>query len=138
MSNYFNPNISPLKMLSMKNAILILTTVFLGFTAMSFDLFHPSIIANEEDIEIVFTKSMDKAQLEAIQKDLSEKGIILTYNALKFRKNGKLKRIDFTVDCPKHGFKGTASNGFLGFVKKFGFALEGIGTDKGKFTVGAI
>jgi hypothetical protein len=79
ISNYFNPNISPLKMLSMKNVILILATAFLGFTTMSFDLFHPSIIANEEDIEIVFTKSMDKAQLEAIRKDLSEKGIILTY-----------------------------------------------------------
>jgi hypothetical protein len=122
----------------MKNVILILTTCFLGFTALSFDLYQPSISGNEEDIEILFNGSMDKTQLENIQKDLSRKGIILTYDVLKFRKNGKLKRIDFTVECPNHGFKGTASNKLLGFVKKFGFALEGIGTENGKFRVGTI
>ena len=122
----------------MKNVILILTTCFLGFTAMSFDLYRPSTIGNEEDIEILFNGSMDKAQLEAIRKDLSEKGIILTYNVLEFRKNGKLKRIDFTVEYPTQGFKGAASNKLLGFIKKFGFAFEGIGTENGKFKVGSI
>lgn len=122
----------------MKNVILIFATAFLGFSTMSFNLLQPSIIENGEDIEIVFNGSMDKAQLENIQKDLSEKGIILTYDVLEFRKNGKLKRIDFTVEYPTQGFKGTASNKLLGFIKKFGFAFEGIGTEKGKFKVGAI
>jgi hypothetical protein len=122
----------------MKNLLLILATVLLGFTSYGFELSKPSIPTNDEDIEIVFTGSMDKTQLDAIQKDLSEKGIILTFKTLEFNKKGKLRHIDFAVECPNHGFKGSASNRLLGFSRKFGFALEGTKTGNATFKVGAI
>ena len=122
----------------MKNLILILTTSFLGFTAMSFDLFHPSITSDNDDIEVVFDDSMDKAKLEDIQKDLSQKGIILTYDVLKFHRNGKLKHISFSVDCTKLGFSGSASDAFLGFTKKFGFSVQGTAIGNATFRVGRL
>jgi hypothetical protein len=122
----------------MKNLFLIFATVLLGFTSYGFETSMPLFPTNGEDIEIVFTDSMDKAQLDSIQKDLGEKGIVLTYKTLEFNKKNKLRRIDFAVECPTHGFRGSASNKLLGFTRKFGFALEGTKTGNATFKVGAI
>lgn len=73
----------------------------------SIDSFQPAVVNDSGRIEIYFTPNLTFEDLIKIKKDVSERGIFLTYHKLQFNRKGKLKAIGFSVEC-KEGFKGTA------------------------------
>ncbi len=118
----------------MKNLILICAILSITASAYSFN----PINVVKEDLEIVFDKSIDKTALENIQKSLKEKGIILKFKDLEFNRKGKLKHINFTVECANEGFKGSAKNTFFSLSMRFGFSVKYTEDENSTFKVGVL
>ncbi len=83
----------------------------------------PLVNISDEKIEVVFAKGMKQAELDAIQRQLAEKSITLTYKDLKFN-HDRLSGINFEVEDSK-GTQGSAKTFFPFFsIFRFGFVLE--------------
>ena len=71
-------------------------------------------------IQVIFNRQLDFNDIVKVKLDLSEKSIVINFNKLEFDKSGKLKSIDFSVDC-KDGFSGSGSESNLTNQSRFGF-----------------
>ena len=100
-------------------SVLLLVTFFLSTTSFTNDS-HKNQFNEQSKIEVVFNRQLDFNDIVKIKLDLSQKGIVINYKSLAFDENGKLKSIDFYVDC-KDGFKGGASDNNLLNQTRFGF-----------------
>lgn len=94
--------------------LLLLATFFLSISSFKTK-------DNEQGkVEAVFNRQLDFNAVVKMKLDLSERGIVVTYKSLAFDENGKLKSIDFSVDC-KDGFVGGAKAENLTNQSHFGF-----------------
>jgi|APTNR8051073442_1049403.scaffolds.fasta_scaffold02931_5 predicted XRE-type DNA-binding protein len=92
---------------------------------------------SDEKIEVFFSKGMSQAELDAIQTQMSEKGITLNYLELKFKKD-RLTAIKFEVSDNK-GHEGSAYTSFSAFSKgRFGFMIDPSENAAVAFAVGNI
>jgi len=75
---------------------------------------------DQTKIEVIFNGKLEFNDLVKIKLDLSQKGIVLDYRMIAFNREGKLKSIDFFVDC-RDGFSGSADESDLTYTKGVGF-----------------
>ena len=75
---------------------------------------------DENRVQVIFNRTLDFNAIVKIKLDLSEKGIVLTYKSLEFDETGKLKSIEFEVNC-KDGFSGSAGMKNLTNQSRLGF-----------------
>jgi len=97
-------------------SILIVLFLFIASTTA-----QESIIIQEgEMVDVSFSSQLDAKDLEDIKEQLAAINITLEYKSLEFNKKGKLKEIDFKVDC-NDGHKGGASIKLLtkNFIARF-------------------
>lgn len=100
-------------------SVLLLVTFFLATSSFTNKTTNNQF--NEQSkIEVVFNRQLDFNDIVKIKLDLSQKGIVINYKSLIFDENGKLKSIDFYVDC-KDGFKGGSNTNRLSNKIRFGF-----------------
>ena len=100
-------------------SVLLVATLFLSISSFS-NKPDKSKLPEKSKIEVVFNRHLDFNDVVKIKLDLSQKGIVINYKLLAFDENGKLKSIDFYVDC-KDGFSGGASKSNLSNQSRFGF-----------------
>ena len=91
------------------------------FVLFFFLLFSATAWATHDRLEVVFTSDMTRADLDRIQKDLAQKGIVLEYASLRFDATGHLQGIRFYVVFA-NGLMGSASCQRLPADQRFGFS----------------
>src|SRR5687768_208792 len=106
----------------MKHLLSLLLTATVLITTSSFMNYH---FAKESDgekseVQVIFNRQLEFNDLVKIKLDLSQKGITINFQKLVFDESGKLKSIDFKVDC-NDGFSGSASESNLTNQSRFGF-----------------
>jgi hypothetical protein len=103
-----------------KNNMKILKiSIIAVFAILPFTNFAQQAINFESGYtEVFFSNKLDINDLAKIETDLSEKGINLNYNYLKFAKDGKLVAIEYHVTAGKVGAadKTEDTNVAIGFI----------------------
>ena len=117
-------------------SVLLLITFFLSTSSFTNNSDKNSFFEKSK-IEVVFNRQLDFNDLVKIKLDLSQKGIVINYKSLAFDENGKLKSIDFYVDC-KDGFSGGASENNLSNQSRFGFYRDYTKDAKSPFGTGGL
>ncbi len=100
-------------------SVLLLVTFFLSSSSFTNNSDKNRPIEKSK-IEVEFNRQLDFNYIVKIKLDLSQKEIVINYKSLAFNENGKLKSIDFYVDC-KDGFSGGAYENNLLNQSRFGF-----------------
>jgi len=117
-------------------SVLLAATLFISASSFTNKL-HRSKLPEKSKIEVVFNRQLDFNDIVKIKLDLSQKGIVINYKSLAFDENGKLKSIDFYVDC-KDGFSGEASESNLLNQSRFGFYRDYSKDTKSPFGTGGL
>ena len=117
-------------------SVLLLVTFFLSTSSFTNNS-HKNQFGEKSKIEVVFNRQLDFNDIVKIKLDLSQKGIVINYKSLAFDENGKLKSIDFYVDC-KDGFSGGASENNLSNQSRFGFYRDYTKDAKSPFGTGGL
>jgi len=86
-----------------------LSILFILQLSINYTFAQDAVIIKKGDIvDISFNSNLDTKDLEDIKEQLAALNITIEYISLEFNKKGKLKAIDFKVDC-NDGFSGSAS-----------------------------
>lgn len=117
-------------------SVLSVVTLFLSTTSFTNKL-DKSKLPEKPKVEVVFNRQLDFNDIVKIKLDLSQRGIVINYKSLAFDDNGKLKSIDFYVDC-KDGFSGGASKNNLLNQSRFGFYRDYSKNAKSPFGTGGL
>jgi hypothetical protein len=117
-------------------SVLLLVTFFLSTSSFTNNP-HKNKFLEKSKIEVVFNRQLDFNDIVKIKLDLSQKGIVINYKSLAFDENGKLKSIDFFVDC-KDGFSGEAYDNNLLNQSHFGFYRDYSKDAKSPFGTGGL
>jgi len=98
-----------------------LSVLIILLFSFTYSAAQESITIKEGDmIDVSFSTQLDADDLEDIKNQLADLNITLEYKSLEFNKKGKLKAIDFKVDC-NDGHSGSASAKLLtkNFIARF-------------------
>jgi hypothetical protein len=119
----------PIQLLLLAGCIAAAPVHALETTASPNDV---TITVTKKKLEVIFTRQMQKKDLEAIAADLKKQGIRIEYTNITYDASGHVKGLRIKVDC-NDGFKGSAGTSNLG--KKFGF-IRDYGNAKAPFSIG--
>ncbi len=101
-------------------SILLVVTFFISLSSFKTNAKDEKPSNDKTKVEVVFNRQLEFNDIVKIKLDLSQKGIVINYRTLAFDENGKLKSINFFVDC-KDGFSGGASGSNLTNQSRIGF-----------------
>ena len=101
-------------------SVLLVATIFISSSSFKTNIRNNQPSGDKAKVEVVFNRQLDFNDIVKIKLDLSQKGIIINYKMVAFDENGKLKSINFFVDC-NDGFSGSASEDNLTNQSKIGF-----------------
>jgi uncharacterized protein YxeA len=101
-------------------SVLLVVTLFISSSSFKTNTKVEKLSNDKTKVEVIFNHQLDFNDIVKIKLDLSQKGIVINYKMLAFDENGKLKSINFFVDC-NDGFSGSASESSLTNKSRIGF-----------------
>ena len=116
----------------------LFSILLIGMFCVSASSFKPINAPKDPTrIQVIFNCQLEFNDLVKIKLDLSQKGITIDYKMVAFDKYGKLKSIDFFVDC-RDGFSGSANEANLSNQSRIGFYRDYSKDAKSPFGTGVI
>ena len=94
---------------------------------------------DSEKVFLIITENTTEIELAKIAPEFkAEKNITVDFSKTEFTENGKIKTLNFEVDC-NEGFKGSAtSSGVILKAKNSGFSRDYSENSKVPFVIGAM
>jgi uncharacterized protein YxeA len=121
---------------TMKKIILVLVGILIISCSKESETKYST---DSEKVFLIITENTTESELTKIASDFkTEKNIIFDFSKTEFSENGKIKTLNFEVDC-NDGFKGTAtSSGVILKNKNSGFSRDYAENSKVPFIIGAM
>ena len=120
----------------MKKIILVLVGILIMSCSKESETQYST---DSEKVFLIITENTTESELTKIASDFkTEKNIVFDFSKTEFSENGKIKTLNFEVDC-NDGFKGTAtSSGVILKNKNSGFSRDYAENSKVPFIIGAM